>query len=76
MSEAKVCDAHNIKMYRPECSRCHGESEVEDDDDLFTFRPNFARCWSCAGSGVAPYWECEICTEEAMEAEYREERTP
>lgn len=30
----EVCETHKIRKYYPECSRCHGEGEIEADDDV------------------------------------------
>lgn len=77
MSEL-VCPSHKIKMEQPECRRCEGEGLLEDDDDLMSFRPTFVSCYSCAGSGVAPYHVCELCEQEALddEMDYKFEQEP
>lgn len=68
----ELCPKHKIRVYHPECSRCHGEGEVEADEGLMTFRPHFERCWSCGGSGEASWKTCEFCEEESMMEESEE----
>jgi DnaJ-class molecular chaperone len=68
----ELCSIHKIKTYHDECSRCHGEGEIEADDDIFTFRPHFERCYACGGRGQNPWKTCEFCDEEAMEKEREE----
>lgn len=72
-AESETCPIHKIRKYAPDCSRCHGEGEIEADDDLCSFRPHFERCYSCGGSGVMPWKTCEFCEEEAMDEEWMDE---
>lgn len=67
--ETGVCSQHHIRMQRPECGRCHGEGAIEDDDDFMSFRPNIVTCWRCHGSGEAPWFECELCVQDAQDQE-------
>lgn len=67
--ETGICSQHHIRMYHPDCSRCHGEGEVEDDDDLMSFRPHYATCWACQGRGQSSWLECELCVQDMQDAE-------
>ena len=62
-----VCPTHRAVLYHPECSRCNGEGQIETDDDLLFPRGSFERCYSCGGSGRAPWTSCDQCEDEARD---------
>lgn len=62
----KVCEKHQIKEYQPECGKCHGDGEVEWDDDICSIQ-EMTTCWQCNGSGLSPWTCCEFCEEEFMD---------
>ena len=53
------CSKHNISLIPTECSICHGDGFIENDED-FGERKSMIPCWECGGSGEG--WpECELC---------------
>lgn len=67
--ETGICSTHHIRMHSPECSRCHGEGLVEEDDDLMWLRSRFVPCWYCNGSGQSSWLECELCVQDWQDEE-------
>lgn len=57
------CPKHNVPYdVESDCSTCHGEGQVWDDDP--GMGSGYLRCWSCGGSGVSPFLDCWVCLEE------------
>lgn len=55
------CTKHNCtRDVENDCSRCHGDGEIEGDDYLDR---RYEKCYQCDGSGVG-YPDCEYCIEE------------
>ena len=55
-----ICKKHGLPLNIPtDCSRCHGEGAIEDDEE-FGMSPPFVNCWQCCGSGVG-LPDCEMC---------------
>lgn len=56
------CSKHGIEMdVESDCSTCHGEGMVEDDEGGVI---EYVRCWSCGGSGISPWLDCWLCLED------------
>lgn len=62
------CAKHPFSdMVSVNCFACHGEGEVEWDDDGSS--GEFTACWRCKGTGESNWLECQWCMDEAADAE-------
>ena len=50
-----------------DCTRCHGDGEIEEDDDYGLGASVFVRCWLCDGTGELDYETEEEEDEECPE---------
>ena len=59
----RLCPKHH-QPYTEEtdCSVCHGEGLLEDDDP--GFGGGYVKCYACDGTGMSPFLDCWLCLEE------------
>lgn len=63
----RKCARHPISdLVAVDCQRCGGTGEV-DADDFCSYETE--TCWSCKGTGEAPWLECQWCMDEAADRE-------
>ena len=54
--------------YNGDCTRCHGDGEIEKDDDYGLGVSRFVTCWLCHGTGESGYKIEEDDEEEEQDA--------
>lgn len=70
VSNVQWCSKHNCaRDVQSDCSTCHGDGEVEDNDD-YSPLPRTRLCWSCGGSGFSPWLDCSTCLDEGENDDY------